>query len=638
MRGSWLLQKGMFRFAILNLLIAIAYAIGVNVSVQFATLPGAVAAVWFPSGITLALVFWLGWRVSIGIICGSTFAIIFGLLQIDPPLSLFHISLILVACACGNVFQPLLATHIIKKFSPHKNIFSHVKTVVVYIGAAVIAPMLSATFGITSLCISGLVTLGDYGLSWVTWWLASALAHLIFTPTLLLWKDFRQTYQQKKLAEIVGVLSLFLLISWIAFIQSYPLAYMLLPVLIWTVFRFGKFPSSLLVSLISLIAILSTSQGYGLYVKNSPNASLLILQSFIAVFSLTSLILSAILDERTAAQLSLKQAMESLEVQVIERTAELQLSKAQLSAFFTAAPVGMGIVDHQLRYIRVNRVLADINGKSIEEHLNRTVQEILGSLSPSIEKYFQQVLQTGEPLLNQENTSNVLSSNGIEQTWLSSYFPIFNIEHVPFSVGFVVIDISDRKKAEADMKYAESILRKANLELEKLVNIDGLTQVANRRCFDERIMLEWERLSREQQPLSLLLFDIDYFKLYNDYYGHQKGDDCLTNIAQTVKKTLCRPADLVARYGGEEFAIILPNTDINGAANVAEQIRLAIIKLAIAHQKSEIKDIDIVTISLGVTSIFPNPMQEPSLLIKQADIALYRAKQQGRNRSIVFLE
>jgi len=638
MQGSWLLQKGILKFTILNLLIAIAYAIGVHLSHQFATLPGTVASVWFPSGITLALVFWLGWRVYLGIICGSTVAVLFELLQVHPPLSLFHLCLILIACACGNVLQPLLATHIIKKFSPHRNIFSHVKTVVLYIGAAVISPMLSATFGVTSLWISGLVTWQSYLISWLTWWLASAIAHLIFTPTLLLWKNFRKVYQHQNLAEIAGVLSLVILISWIAFIQSYPLAYMLLPVLLWTVFRFGKFPSSLLVSSISLIAILSTSQGYGLYVKNSPNDSLLILQSFMAVFSLTSLILSAILDERTAAQLSLKKAMENLELQVIERTAELKLSKAQLSAFFTSAPVGMGIVDHQLRYIRVNQVLAEINGKSIDAHLDHTLQEILGDLSPAIAKYCQQVLTTGKPLLNQENTSNALSLNGIEQTWLSSYFPIFNIDHVPSSVGFVVIDISDRKKAEADMQYAESILRKANLELEKLVNVDGLTQVANRRCFDERLMLEWERLSREQQPLSLLLFDIDYFKLYNDYYGHQMGDDCLTNIAQTVRKTLCRPADLVARYGGEEFAVILPNTDIHGASTVAEQIRLAIINLAIAHQKSGITELGIVTISLGVARLFPNPMQEPALLIKQADIALYRAKQQGRNRSIVFVE
>ncbi|MFM7888235.1 MAG: MASE1 domain-containing protein [Pseudanabaena sp.] len=208
MQSNWLLQQGIFRFVILNLLIAIVYMIGVALSHQLITLPGTVASVWFPSGITLALVFWFGWRVYVGIICGSTLAILFSLLEVHPPLSLFDLCLILIACACGNVLQPLLATHIIKKFSPHRNIFSHVKSVVLYIGAAVISPMVSATFGITSLCISGIITWKDYGISWLTWWLASAIAHLIFTPTLLLWKNFRKNYQRQNLAEIVGVISI----------------------------------------------------------------------------------------------------------------------------------------------------------------------------------------------------------------------------------------------------------------------------------------------------------------------------------------------------------------------------------------------------------------------------------------------
>ena len=112
------------------------------------------------------------------------------------------------------------------------------------------------------------------------------------------------------------------------------------------------------------------------------------------------------------------------------------------------------------------------------------------------------------------------------------------------------------------------------------------------------------------------------------------GDDCLTAIAQRVKQVVSRPADLVARYGGEEFVIILPNTDIQGALIVAEQIRIAITNLGIVHQSSSISDI--VTISLGVASMLPNSMQEPATLIKQADTALYRAKQQGRNQSVVF--
>ncbi len=635
MKGNWLLQKGTSQFIILNLLIAIAYTIGVNFSYEFATVPGKVASVWFPSGMTLALVFWLGNRALPGIIIGSILSVSKDLLNTDPTRSIFGFIFINIACAIANCVQPLIGIYLIKKFSDHQNIFSSVNSVVVYIAAAIFSPAVSATIGVTSICMVEKVIWNSYELSWVTWWLASALPQLIFTPTLLLWKDSWQTYRQQNFWEIGLILNIFLLISWIAFIQGYPVLYLFVPVLIWTVFRFGGFTASLLVSWVSLIAIFSSSQGYGLYAKVSPNESLLLLQSFTAVVSLTSLILSAVIDELKAAQFSLKQSMENLEAQVVERTIELQQSEAQINGFFSSAPIGMGIVDRHLRYIRVNQVLAEINEKPIDEHLGRTVQEVLPDLSPYIKYIFYQVLTTGKPLLNQENSSSAYSKNKIEQTWLASFFPIFDVNNLPFRVGFVVIEISDRKKAEADLKYAEAFLRKANTELEKLVNIDGLTQVANRRCFDDRLELEWERLCREQQPLALLLFDIDYFKRYNDCYGHQSGDNCLTAIAQTVKQILCRPADLIARYGGEEFAVILPNTDLDGALTVAEQISGAIKNLNITHQNSDISDI--VTISLGVASLLPSFGQEPSILIKQADVALYRAKQKGRNQSEAYL-
>ncbi|WP_414754007.1 diguanylate cyclase domain-containing protein [Anabaena sp. CCY 9910] len=170
----------------------------------------------------------------------------------------------------------------------------------------------------------------------------------------------------------------------------------------------------------------------------------------------------------------------------------------------------------------------------------------------------------------------------------------------------------------------------ANQKLEQLVNLDGLTQVANRRCFDERLKAEWKRLAREQQPLSLILFDVDKFKSYNDCYGHLGGDDCLITIAQTVQQKLHRPADLLARYGGEEFSILLPNTDLLGAIKVAQIIQQAIYDQAIPHAQSDIKDI--VTLSLGITSIIPAGDIKPDTLIASADKALYNAKQQGRDR------
>ena len=182
-------------------------------------------------------------------------------------------------------------------------------------------------------------------------------------------------------------------------------------------------------------------------------------------------------------------------------------------------------------------------------------------------------------------------------------------------------------------KQLEAQLQQANRQLQQLVTIDGLTGVANRRHFDNYLAREWRRLTREQHPLSLLLCDVDYFKLYNDTYGHLAGDDCLRQVAQTLAKIVKRPADLVARYGGEEFAVILPNTDLVGAQYLGQQILAAIRGLEMAHHRSPLNQL--VTVSMGVATQIPQREYSCSQLIQAADLALYTAKQQGRARLIV---
>lgn len=172
----------------------------------------------------------------------------------------------------------------------------------------------------------------------------------------------------------------------------------------------------------------------------------------------------------------------------------------------------------------------------------------------------------------------------------------------------------------------------ANQELELIAISDSLTKLANRRRFDEYIDIEWRRAMRQQSWLGLVLCDIDYFKRYNDTYGHQAGDACLQKVAEAIARAVRRPGDLVARYGGEEFAVVLPNTDIAGAIRVAEEIRVRVRGLGIPHSASKIGDI--VTLSLGVATIFPSPYKSISKFIGLADVALYKAKKQGRDRSI----
>lgn len=186
----------------------------------------------------------------------------------------------------------------------------------------------------------------------------------------------------------------------------------------------------------------------------------------------------------------------------------------------------------------------------------------------------------------------------------------------------VVRDITERKAAEE--------------ELASLARTDGLTGLANRRCFDEVLTKEWRRAMRDRTPLSLLLLDIDHFKFFNDAFGHPAGDACLRRVAHEVQTAVRRPADLAARYGGEEIALLLPNTVGSGAIAVAEQVRAAIESLGIAH--SGLGGIDRVTVSVGVATAIPSPDVGEESLLAAADAALYRAKRGGRNRVAVALE
>ena len=171
-------------------------------------------------------------------------------------------------------------------------------------------------------------------------------------------------------------------------------------------------------------------------------------------------------------------------------------------------------------------------------------------------------------------------------------------------------------------------LKEANKELEILSRTDALTNVANRRYLNEYIDKEWLRATRNKSPISFALIDIDFFKLYNDNYGHPMGDECLKKVAAELKIHARRPGDLLARYGGEEFALVLPNTE--KATHIANNCRQSIEELQIPHDFSEV--IDVVTISVGLCTITPGKGTDPSLVIDAADKALYKAKETGRNR------
>ena len=176
--------------------------------------------------------------------------------------------------------------------------------------------------------------------------------------------------------------------------------------------------------------------------------------------------------------------------------------------------------------------------------------------------------------------------------------------------------------------------KKAQSALEELSITDELTGLHNRRFFNEQLHLEWSRGLRSNEPLALVLLDIDYFKQYNDTYGHLSGDKCLQSVARILRHSLLRSSDVATRYGGEEFCLLLPNTTINGALEVTKRIRSAMERMAILHKTSRISDL--VTMSDGVVCLTPSAEGTPTELVALADEALYNAKSQGRNQSAVL--
>jgi diguanylate cyclase (GGDEF)-like protein len=185
----------------------------------------------------------------------------------------------------------------------------------------------------------------------------------------------------------------------------------------------------------------------------------------------------------------------------------------------------------------------------------------------------------------------------------------------------------DAKILELEVLHKE--LEEKNEKLELLSSLDGLTGLFNRRYFDDNLLKEWKQASRDKTPLSLLIVDIDYFKNYNDCYGHLEGDICLRKVAQALYESLLRPTDIVARYGGEEFTAILPNTGSEGAIKVAQRMMDYVVELDIDHKESSVADM--VTVSIGASSVFPTGKLAVTSLLDRADKALYEAKENGRN-------
>ncbi|HTW81277.1 MAG TPA: sensor domain-containing diguanylate cyclase [Terracidiphilus sp.] len=274
------------------------------------------------------------------------------------------------------------------------------------------------------------------------------------------------------------------------------------------------------------------------------------------------------------------------------------------------------IVNGVHRFVYASPSTPELVGWSVEEVLEMSLAQLYTSESIALIK------NDAEKLLNGHQTSLVtveaIRKDG-SHVWMENKVRLLSNRNGAMSVIICSRDITQRKLFED--------------RLARLALLDGLTGIFNRRAFDDTIKREWKRAVRTRSPLSLLLLDVDNFKLYNDTYGHQQGDDCLRSIAETLSHTVKRAEDMVSRYGGEEFAVLLPATEMAGAELLAQRLCNAVIELRIPHLANLCAG-QIVSVSCGASTAIGrsgNPVRMPEGLLVAADCALYRAKRQGRN-------
>ena len=310
------------------------------------------------------------------------------------------------------------------------------------------------------------------------------------------------------------------------------------------------------------------------------------------------------------------------------KAVEAEIANIELNQIFNTSLDGLWILDLERNVIRANDTMVAMLGMDRDAIEGHKCYDILdGQCHPGRECVIKKIKKKKVPIFYDIE----LSVSGKATPFALTVTPFFGLESDLVGVLENFRDITERKTAE-------KTLQRANDELKRLATVDGLTDIANRRTLDDCLEKEWRRITREKGEIAFILSDVDFFKKYNDTYGHLEGDECLKAVARALAGAVRRPADFVARYGGEEFAAVLPNTDLEGAICVAENIRQAVEDLKIEHRNSDAAPV--VTLSLGVACAQPETGYLPESLLTTADQALYAAKEAGRNqvasKAVVF--
>jgi diguanylate cyclase (GGDEF)-like protein/PAS domain S-box-containing protein len=505
--------------------------------------------------------------------------------------------------AVGNVIEVAMAAWLLKPTVSPRNYLTRPQQLISFLAyGVVLAPACASLFASLYLAEPfGKPTSQAFQL----WFTADALGVSIVTP-LYLGFQRQSPFSRRKWYEVASLFVCLCTISTLVFWQtSLPILFVILPILLLVEVRLGLAGSALGLLAISIIGGYSTALGRGpisLTHFTSLSMRTLTMQFFAFVCMIVVYIMEVVLAERHRLEFNLS-------------ASELRF---RLLAEGSHDIIMLQDLDRKRQY--VSPALNKLLGWDCQEYLQLERDQLIHPDDIAAVSVLYEQCRTGKAFNTLDYRCKKEDGGYL---WVEANLVLHRDPGTGAPAGFINVlrDISSRKVAEDELNKALNVA-------ESLANMDALTGVANRRSFDEFLEGEWLRAVRARTPTSLLMIDVDHFKRYNDRYGHVSGDHCLRLIAETIASSIHRSTDLLARYGGEEFAVVLPNTDANGAQSIAEQIRTALEQRQIPHEDNSP---GVVTVSIGCATQTPGLRSLPTQLIEISDEALYRAKSAGRD-------